>query len=368
MKILHINSYYRGSHFYKNLYDRQMENGMDIDVFVPVPISRKIPDFDFGNYTSISKNHKEYDRLLYINKQNKIIRDIENRYDVSKYSIIHAHSLFTNGFSAMKLKQKYGIPYVLAVRNTDVNTFFKRMIHLRKLGVQILEYADRIIFLSTSYRDKVLEKYVPQKVREKISNKISIIPNGIDDFWFENRDNMRVSVNEKDLKLLYVGVVNRNKNITITIKAIELLHKEGIKAKLTVVGRVQDQSIYNKIKDLEYVEYVEPKPKEKLLQIYRQNHIFVMPSIYESFGLVYAEAMSQGLPVIYSKGQGFDGQFKDGEIGYSVNSRSSEDVAKRMLDIVNNYDAICKRTNICIMKFNWDLISSDVIKMYESIL
>ena len=38
--------------------------------------------------------------------------------------------------------------------------------------------------------------------------------------------------------------------------------------------------------------------------IYRENDIYVMPSIIETFGLVYAEAMSQGLPVIYTRGQG----------------------------------------------------------------
>lgn len=40
-----------------------------------------------------------------------------------------------------------------------------------------------------------------------------------------------------------------------------------------------------------------------------------MPSHKETFGLVYAEAMSQGLPIIYTKNQGFDGQFPDGYVG-----------------------------------------------------
>ena len=47
-----------------------------------------------------------------------------------------------------------------------------------------------------------------------------------------------------------------------------------------------------------------------------------MTSLGESFGLTYAEAMSQGVPVIYSKGQGFDGQFKEGVVGYHVDPLS----------------------------------------------
>ena len=40
---------------------------------------------------------------------------------------------------------------------------------------------------------------------------------------------------------------------------------------------------------------------------------FCLPSHAETFGLVYVEAMSQGLPIIY-EGQGFDKQFQDGEV------------------------------------------------------
>ena len=39
-----------------------------------------------------------------------------------------------------------------------------------------------------------------------------------------------------------------------------------------------------------------------------------MPSKYETFGLVYPEAMSRGIPIVYTKNQGFDKYFEDGEI------------------------------------------------------
>ena len=59
----------------------------------------------------------------------------------------------------MKLKRQYGIPYIVAVRNTDVNLFFKKMIHLRKLGINIMKEADKVIFLSNTYKDQVIEIY-----------------------------------------------------------------------------------------------------------------------------------------------------------------------------------------------------------------
>lgn len=366
MKILHINSYYSGSKFYKNLYDQQVNTGLDISVFVPTPSSVE-NICDFGEYTTISVNHSRYDRFIFHLKHTKILRDITKRYDIEKYTLIHAHSLFSNGYVAMKLNKKYGIPYIVAVRNTDVNTFFKRMAHLRRMGIKILKNANGIIFLSKSYRDEVIEKYIPKEMKESIINKISIIPNGIDDFWMENKIRKINEPDTNDLRLLYVGVVNKNKNILTTIKAIEHLQKQGVKARLTVVGRIDDYSIYDQFKNLDYVDYVEPKPRSELIETYRQNDIFIMPSLHESFGLVYAEAMSQGLPVIYTRGQGFDGQFTDGKVGYSVNCNNSEEIAMRIFDITTRY---IKMSEICVIScenFDWKIIANMYNEIYSKI-
>lgn len=363
MKILHINSYYSVSKFYKNLYDKQVNSGLDIDVFVPVSFAFRCSEDEFGTYTTLSSNHTKYDRLIFHLKHRKIYTDIVSKYDIRTYSLIHAHSLFSNGYIAMKLKDQFQIPYIVAVRNTDVNTFFKKMIHLRKMGLEILKNSEHIVFLSRSYRDEVIQKYIPEIFKEIIFNKSSIIPNGIDDFWLENRGNIRKLPNENDLKLLYVGVVNKNKNIITTVKAIEILQTKGIKSKLTVVGRIEDESIYNQIKNLDYVNYIESKPKEELLEIYRQNDIFVMPSIHETFGLVYAEAMSQGLPIIYTRGQGFYGQFDEGEVGHSVDCLNAIDISNKMIEIINGYQSFSGKCVDNVEKFKW----FDVNEQYQNL-
>src|SRR5665648_1101837 len=158
MKVLNINSYYSGSKFYKNLYDQQEKNGLDTSVFVPV--AHKLENIDdFGEYTTISLNHSKYDRFIFHLKHTKILKDITKKYDIENYSLIHAHSLFSNGYIAMKLKKDFNIPYIVAVRNTDANIFFRKMIHLRRIGVQILKNADHVIFLSKPYRDEVIQRY-----------------------------------------------------------------------------------------------------------------------------------------------------------------------------------------------------------------
>lgn len=353
MKILHINSYYSTSLFYKNLFENQVKNRLNIDVFVPVSSDFERKDFDYGGYTTISKNHNRYDRCIFHLKHQKIYNDIRRIYDIERYSLLHAHSLFSNGYIALRLKKNYGISYIVAVRNTDVNLFFKKMIHLRKIGLEILKEADQIVFLSEPYKKHVIEKYIPNNFKETIERKASIIPNGIDNFWFNNIGIPKQKSKAPNLKLLQIGDINKNKNIETTIKAVELLKEKGYNVKLNVVGEIKDENVFKKIKDLNYVNFLGFKSKEELINIYRENDIFVMPSIHETFGLVYAESMSQGLPVIYTRGQGFDGQFEEGQVGYSVNCFDASEIAEKIIETVNNYNQITENCIRYCDRFAW---------------
>lgn len=365
MKLLHINSYYGGGMFYKNLYDKQIDDGLNIDVYVPTSITTNLSNLELGDYTTVSKNHGKYDRILFHIKHRKIYKDIIKKYEINNYSIIHAHSLFSNGYIALNLKRDFGVPYIVAVRNADINLFFKKMIHLRKLGVQILKEAESVIFLSEPYKNFVVEKYVPNKLKKEIFDKSEVIPNGIDEYWLKNKGIPKVYTKRENLNLVYVGAINKNKNLTTTVKAIEMLQQKGYNVKFTVVGKIADKSIYQEIIKSPYVSYIEPKTKEKLIEIYRSNSIFIMPSITETFGLVYAEAMSQGLPVIYSKGQGFDGQFEEGKVGYRVECLNPVDIVDRIIDAVNNYELLSKNCIGLSDEFNWTKIAYVYSKVYE---
>jgi len=369
MKILHVNSYYSGGNFYKNLYNYQVGIGYEIKVFVPVHTCVE-DQIEYGSYATISKNHSKLDRFIFHLKVNKIYKDLLNKCNVSEYSVIHAHSLFVNGFVAMKLKEHFNIPYVVAVRNTDVNVFFRRLVYLRRTGLKILENADQIIFISDSYKRQVLCKYVPFEKRQMIADKISVITNGIDDFWldnFPNRNSIKPSVdlNQRTMRLLHVGDINKNKNIQTTIQAIEILRNRNNRVVFEVVGEVKNQSIYALLIDLPYVNYLGVRNKEELLGIYGKNDILVLPSIYETFGLVYAEAMSQGLPVIYTRGQGFDGQFENGLVGYAVDSHNPREIADSILQIYENYSAISEACLIHSKNYSWDKIGESISNIYK---
>lgn len=367
MKVLHINSYYNGSMFYKNLYESQIRNSLDIDVFVPVPNSFNNWNIDFGEYTEVSANHGKYDRLLFHVKHKKILKDIKKKYNIDDYSMVHAHSLFSNGYIAYNLYKEYNIPYIVAVRNTDVNVFFKKMIHLRSLGINILKNAKKIIFLSNPYREYTIDTYIAEKDRAGIRGKSLIIPNGIDSFWHKNLVENKSSPAGKNLSLIYVGTLDENKNIETTIEACKELIEEGYNLSYKIIGRIKDEKYRTLIKKYPFIKYVEHCSKENLIEHYRSSDIFIMPSKRETFGLVYPEAMSQGLPVIYSRGQGFDGQFEEGRVGYSVRSDYAGDIVNGIKEILADYKEISRNCAKETSRYNWQKISEEYIKIYREI-
>lgn len=364
MRILHINCNYTGTALHQLMVENLSTLGYENRVFVPT--------FD-KNSTAIVPNDnvcvcqcfRKWDRLVFDYKQQKIRKALEANIQVSEFDLIHAYTLFTDGNCARGLSQKYGIPYVVAIRNTDVNAFFRMRPHLRRRGVKIMADAAAVFFLSEAYRAQVFDKYIPEGYREKIAEKTYIIPNGIDDFWFRNPPETGKTLDKKSIRLVYAGRIDKNKNIPTIQKAMELLRADGCETALTVVGRVADKGEFQRIQKDGFTQCLPAMPKEKLIQVYRDADIFVMPSFTESFGLVYAEAMSQGLPVIYSKGQGFDGQFPEGTVGYAVRADDPGDVAAGIRRVVDVYPEIQRNTVSSAKAFQWEKIVQKYHGVYQ---
>ena len=372
MRVLHINVNYKSTTLHQLMIRQLTAIGIENQVFVPTydkSTSNIVPD----DNVKIVECFKKHDRYWFEYKQNKIIKAVEETFDIKSFDLIHAYTLFTDGNCARYLSQKYNIPYVVAVRNTDVNAFFKYRIMLRKLGIKILEDAGAVFFLTPVYRDFLFHKYVPVVKWDKIKSKSHINPNGIDDFWhqhkFTERDYAETEkrLRRKEVRLVYAGSVDKNKNIKLTVAAMEKMNQEGWHVTLDVIGPIKDESAYNDFKDNTDVRYVPKQPKEELIKYYRNADIFVMPSHHETFGLVYAEAMSQGLPVIYTRGQGFDGQFDEGCVGYSVVDNDPDSVIEKIKMVIANYRRVSNHCSTNTNNFNWTNICGDYKEIYDII-
>ena len=362
MKIFQICNGYFDIKLYRELFDKLDTKGCINKIFVFTWNKSNLNKKNNENKIIVTYFSKIL-RLFFYLKQKKVLKSllsVETKFD---YDIIHAHTLFSNGDIALKLKMKYGIPYIVAIRNTDINVFFKYFFFLRKYGLKIMENADKIIFLSPSYKKECLENYVSIEKREEIERKVAIIPNGINKFWIEN--SVTLKKRHKEIRLIYVGSIDKNKNVITTISACKKLLSQGYEVKFTVVGDIEI-----KIDELneKFIQHIPYSPKEKIRKYFEESDIFIMPSKYETFGLVYAEALSQGLPVIYTRGQGFDGQIPDGEVGYSVRYDDVDEITEKIILIYDNYNTYSAKIKNYIHKFDWENITDNYKMIYENII
>lgn len=363
MRVLHICSYYLGSKLYENLF-LNLENLVKNYVYVPVNQNEKKETLNRN--VLISKVFTTLDRFFFFRKNKKILLDIEDKVKINEFDLLHAHTLFTNGYVAYKLKEKYDKNYIVAVRNTDINVFFKYFFFLRKLGVKILENSEKIIFISHTAKSEVLKKYIPNYLKKDFEKKSIVVPNGVDNIFLEGE--ILKENKSRDIKFLFVGDLDKNKNILKLISEVVELNRKGSDANLVIIGNGKFQEKVKQIvKKNEFLDYKgKITDRNKLIEFYNRSKYLVVPSTYETFGLVYAEALSQGCKVIYTKGQGFDGWFSENKVGYKTDIKNLQEILEKA---IKNYEPLEKQIIFEVKeKFDWKIIATKYSLLYKECL
>ncbi|MEC3940318.1 glycosyltransferase family 4 protein [Enterococcus mundtii] len=367
-KIIHICNNYIYSNLYNELITR-LDKEYENKVFAAIGVGKNhlVRPQMVNENIKVVECFSPYDRFFYKMKSNKIFNALLKTYDPTDFDIVHAHTLFTDGNVAYNLYKKSKIPYVITVRSTDIKYFFKYYKHLKNLGNDILMNASKVIFLSESYKEKMIEKYVYLKNKQLILEKSIVIPNGVDPYFLNNLMDQTAKERKSQLILLTVGRIERNKNQLMVCKALDELRTSGLEFSYQLVGQITDEKYMDKIKKYSFVDYLGSKNKEDLISIYSNADIFILPSKSETFGLSYAEAISQNTPVIYSKNEGFDKQFEEGVVGYSVNSNSKEEIKSRINKMILDLDSF-QGISEYSKEFDWDKISNKISEVYSKII
>lgn len=367
MKVLQICNGYYMSRLYDKLFEGLNYHSINSEVMVSMRKNNPIKSDKENVYTLKAFNY--VDRFFFKNKCRKILGEIEKKYHnvIVQSNLIHAHTLFSDGYIAYSLYKKYNIPYMVAVRNTDLNVFFKYRKNLKHIGIEIMKNASAIIYLSKAYLERTNKKYIPIKYRDTFLKKSFVIPNGIESIWFENESCEKKNRTSDVINIVYTGEISTNKNIKKTIEAIEILRNRGLSVNYTVIGQMLEKK-YETLMGKKWVNYYPFLSAEELIEMYKTQDVFVMPSKTETFGLVYAEAMSQGLPVIYTSGEGFDKQFPEGDVGFSVDCNNEINIANKIEQIIKDYDNLSMRAKANSGIFKWEKISEQYKDIYKKIV
>jgi len=374
LNLLHLNTGYATRKVHSHLIEHLSELGHQQTIYAPVRSMQEIGGNQHQAFSSISYHYpyilKPWHRILFRRKVKNSFQFLNENEDLTNYTLTHSHFLYSDGAVSLMIKKQYGIPYVVSVRNADYNAFMKLRPDLKWRRDQILKEAAAIVFLSPAYKEKVLKK-LPDKLADDVLYKSIVQPNGLNEFWFETPLPNKSNNDKSKIRLLYVGEMKRNKNVFNLVKAAFSLSKE-MDVELTLVGGGgNDERRINKLISQPGYSFVQRtgviKDKVKLREIYRSHDVFVMPSRRETFGVVYIEALSQGTPVIHSKGQGIDGYFEDGIISCRVNPDNPTEIEKKILYLFNKSDNVKQKCRDEAKKFSWDNIANKYNQIYSNL-
>lgn len=362
MNILHICNDFAYSRVHANLYREFDKIGFQQIIFHPLRLAEnkgknEFPFVTLGSSVVYSKILKPHHKLLFESKCLYLYKDLLSKVDTRSIDFSMATTLFSDGYLSYKLFRDFGIPYSVAVRSTDVQVFFKYRPDLIPLGSRVLKHAQKVIFISDS-----IKKGMERSSLFSFFNKGDLLQdaitlaNGIDDFWL---DNLYRSTDRDFNKALYIGTFETRKNVNRLLDAMTTVRNRYKNLKLVIVGGGKDEStIQERIADLEWVDFRgRVTDKEQLKEIFRECGYFVMPSYRETFGLVYIEALSQGVPILFSNGQGIDGVFHE-KIGTSVNPYNTLSIVNGLEQLIQNREGYLQEIESLEMsRFRWSEIA-----------
>lgn len=289
--------------------------------------------------------------------------------------LIHSHWLIPSGFIGAVCKKLFGIPHVVSIHGSDINTV-KNSEKLRSICSFVLQNSD-VIATNSTYTKGIIESMYPQVI-----NKINVVPMGVDIDRFKRENYPVKDENPKsDFRIITVGRLIDWKGIKYLILAMKKVVNSIPNAKLFVIGDGPEKENLTKLVNSLHIQnnvvftgYVKDTD---LTAYYCSADVFVLPSINlnghtEALGVVILEAMASGVPVIGTSVGGVPDIIKNGYNGFLVPEKSPENLSNKIIELLLNkqirYKFIENGVNTVRSTFSWTGISKNVINLYSSVI
>jgi glycosyltransferase involved in cell wall biosynthesis len=247
------------------------------------------------------------------------------------------------------------IPIILRVETNfeDKINFFKKIIKYFILNI-FFKYINFFLYIGTLNKKFYLDLRVNK-------NKLYPSPYAVDNHFFANKQKVKVTINKKFKKkiILFVGKFIERKNI-LEFLNLAILFKNDIRFNFLMVGDGHQINLCNQIiknNKLSNIKIAGFKNQKELKEIYKKSFLLIVPSKYETWGLVVNEAMASGLPVICSRSCSSSRDLIiNGKTGYVYNLGDLKlvkeiinflaDDKKKYLDLVKNINKHIKNFSI----------------------
>ena len=188
-----------------------------------------------------------------------------------------------------------------------------------------------------------------------------------------------VSASGKINSLIYVGEINKRKNLKIVLEALGILKKEGIIFKLNVAGGYREESYKQVITELVDEKGIQDQlvfhgwmTQQQIFSLLEESSIFVLPSLQETLPLSIGEAMARGKVVVASNVGGIAEMFTDKTSGFIFERDNLEQLVVLLRNLYNNQnliDSVSKQARIdADGKFAADLVAAQTINFYRQVI
>jgi glycosyltransferase involved in cell wall biosynthesis len=215
---------------------------------------------------------------------------------------------------------------------------------------------------------------VAEELREYGLNPdhINVVGNGVDEKAFSPSPNRKPA----ETYVLYTGVLRARKGLVDLIACARQVCKVSSDVRFFICGRgpllhdlerkARKVGLQRRIVFLGYLE------RDRLIQVYQNAAVHIVPSHYEGLPTVLLEAMSCGLPVVATNIGGNNEVISSGLNGFLVPPRRPEEMANSVLRLLADpalRERIGRAARETIEKrYTWDIIADNIVKCYESLL
>lgn len=312
--------------------------------------------YRYKNYNYIPKHPLMF--KVFNRRMEKLYKEIIE--EEGKIDIIHAHSSLWAGISASYIAKKYNVPLVITEHSSVERGVYVKKSYLPSI-IKSYQNANKII---------VVGKGLKKEIEELSGRKdIEVIGNLVDLSLFDVR-------RKKDLdnKFMFFSVafLEGEKGLDTLIKAFAKGFK-GKAARLVIGGDgSQKMWLWQIAKDQlveDQVIFTGALSREEVANYMNECDAFVLPSRYETFGIVYIEALASGKPIIGTFNGGAESIINPSN-GYIVPRDNIDELEKAMSEVVNNikkFDPLELRKN-CLEKYSPNIIVNNIIGIYNQIL
>ncbi len=301
------------------------------------------------------------------------------RAEQISYDIVHSH-YWLSGRIGLVLGRHWRIPHVANFHTLAEVKMRARVgeneTEQRSSGERkVIAMSDQVLAFSQHEKEAMVRLYGAQR------DRVGVIPGGVDTELFSpmDRDLVRQTLGLQDTNIiLYVGRIEPLKGVDILLRAVSQLDRAHPVKTIIIGGDLENDSEITRLKALtvdlgisQVVSFMGRLEQQVLPSYYNAADICVVPSYYESFGLVALEAMSCGTPVIASRVGGLPTFVKDSLTGYLIPWHCPEPFAD-VLEILLDSDGMRKvmggAAREAALGMGWPNVVDQLLSLYNKLL